>query len=116
LDDSWQSAEKELFTDYELYDYSCPADSNIQIVGYPNPIVGFMFKLHFVRDSTTRVDFLIVNQNFEEIISLDSVHNQEIAMTFEDVITENDSIFRVYYRFVKENNCCYIGHGDIQIK
>jgi len=116
LDDSWQSSEKELFPDYELYNYSCPSDSNNQIVGYPNPILDYMFKLHFDRDSTTRVDFIVVNQNFEEILSLGSVYKQEIAMTFKDVVTEKDSIFRVYYRFVTENNCCYTGHGDIQIK
>lgn len=114
--DFWQSKEKQLFTDYELYDTNCPTDTINQIVGYPNPIVDFRFKLHFVKDSTTRVDFRIVNQNFEKLISLDSVYSHQITLTFKDIVTENDSIYRVYYRFITDNNCEFVGHGDIQIK
>ena len=116
LDDSWQSIEKELFSDYELHDYSCAADPNIRIIGYPNPSVGYIFRLEFPKDSTTRVDFRLVNQNFEKIFSRDSIYSNGIALTFRHLVTENDSMFRMYYRFVTENNCCYIGHGDILVK
>lgn len=115
-DDSWQSKEKELFTDYESYNYYCSINSNIQIVGYPNPVVHYMFMLYLVKDSSTRVDFRIVNQNFEILASYDSIYSQQIAMTFKDIITEHDSIIRIYYRLVKVDNCGFIGHGDILIK
>ncbi|RLD41306.1 MAG: hypothetical protein DRI89_10035 [Bacteroidetes bacterium] len=114
--DNWQIFEKQLFSDFDMYNYGCPIDSNNLIVGYPNPIVDFMFKLHLEKDSTTRVDFRIVNQNFETLISVDSLYKNQIALTFKDIVSENDSIFRVYYRFVTVNNCGFIGHGDIQLK
>ncbi len=115
-DDTWQSIEKELFDDYNIYEYNCSIDSNNQIVGYPNPIVDFMFILHFVKDSSTRVDFRVVNQNFDKLVSVDSIYNNQIAMRFQDILSENDSIIRIYYRFMKENNCGFVGHGDIKIK
>lgn len=116
LNDSWQIKEKQLFADYNLYKYDCPADSNYLIVGYPNPTVDFEFKLHFEKDSTVRVDFRVVNQNFEKLISLDSLYKNNIAFTFRDIVGENDSILRIYYRFVTGSNCGFIGHGDIQIE
>ena len=116
LDDLWQSKEKELFADFDLYNYNYSFDPITQIVGYPNPIVDLMFLLHLEKDSATRIDFRIVNQKFEKMISYDSLYGQEIAMTFKDVITENDSILRIYYRFLKKDNSGFIGHGDILIK
>jgi hypothetical protein len=116
LDDIWQSKEKKLFADYDLYNYNYSSDSIIQIVGYPNPIVDFIFLLHLEKDSATRIDFRIVNQKFEKLISCDSLYGQEIAMTFKDIITENDRIVRIYYRFIKYDNSGFIGHGDILLK
>ncbi len=72
--DNWQIFEKQLFSDFDMYNYGCPIDSNNLIVGYPNPIVDFMFKLHLEKDSTTRVDFMIVNQKFETLISVVSLY------------------------------------------
>jgi hypothetical protein len=72
--------------------------------------------LYLVKDSSTRVDFRIINQNFEILASYDSIYSQQIAMTFKDIITEHDSIIRIYYRLVKVDNCGFIGHGDILIK
>ncbi len=116
LDDIWQGKEIELFADYELYNYNSPINLTNQIVGYPNPIVDSMFLLHIEKDSSTRIDFRIVNQNFEKLISIDSLYVQQIAMTFKDILTENDNMLRIYYRFVQSDNSGFIGHGDILIK
>lgn len=114
-DDNWVDIEKELFTDFNKFNYECLMDSLVEIIAYPNPFDDMVI-IHIDGDSTTRIDYRIVNKEFGIIVSQDSIYNTQIAFTFKDTDTQPDEIFRVYYRIVVENDCAFIGHGDIQIK
>lgn len=113
--DTWLTVEKELFDDYESFVNNCPLDSNLTVYpAYPNPTADLFF-LTFVKDSSARFRIRIVNQQFDKLISADSIYSNNIAIDLNGLITSSDTMVRAYYMFVLNDSCLFKGHGDIKI-
>jgi hypothetical protein len=112
IGENWQDLEKQLFQDFNSYNYKDSNDANFEIIAYPNPFEVSIY-LRLTKKNTTRFDFRVVTQEFNIIISKDSIINNEIYINISDFLNPRDTILRIYYRFIEENNFGYLGHGDL---
>jgi|GEM_PF-1610955 len=116
LDEEWPEIIQDLFEDYNSYEHTCPASNDLIIYpAYPNPGSG-VFSISMERPTDSTFDLLLVNQ-FGAILgeSLDITGNN-ISISTEQLVPEQDSFVRVYYRLTTIDNCAFLGHGDIQLK
>lgn len=108
--DTWSIKEGNLFS--TTYYLGCLPQHNNKIIGYPNPGDG-VFALHIQKDSSTRIEFRLVDENFNTLITHDSIYQNNIALDARTFGIQ-DTV-RLYYKFI-ENNCEFRGHGDILIR
>ena len=112
FDDEWILMEEELFTenssnvcDFNSEDYT--------IIAFPNPCDNDdIVSLHCDVPENKRVEFRIVDENFNVLLSKDSV-STSIWIDIES-LNINIEIIRIYYKVIGDN-CELKGHGDIQV-
>jgi len=107
--DTWVKQEFDLFK--ASYQSGCVQSFKNEIAAYPNPGTGF-FSLQLSKLASTRVEFRLVDENFQTLISSDTLTNSSIHFDIRDFGIKDT--LRLYYRFI-ENNCEFRGHGDILI-
>lgn len=110
--DNWTDKENALFI--EKRDNICNInDFKYSIIAYPNPYDG-IFSMEILKPENSRLAIRMVDQDFNVLISNDSITSHVIALTFRDLNLSNE-IVRIYYKILSED-CELRGHGDIQIK
>ena len=115
LDDTWSSSEQALFSDYANFNDNCPTDSNLVVFpAYPNPTATNLVGLASNLDNNSRLRVRVVDQQFNVLHSQDSITNNNVNLNF-STVSPNDDFVRVYYMVVQNENCIYLGHGDIRL-
>ncbi|PWJ43701.1 hypothetical protein [Sediminitomix flava] len=109
--DNWNSQEHALFEESKQ---TCILNNDmLRILAFPNPIVSD-FNLQIDKNNESLFSYRVVDQNFNLYFSGDSITDQSIRFKLKENIDVKGNILRVYYKVIEEN-CEYIGHGDIEI-
>ncbi len=115
FDSTWFPTEKALFEDYDSFNHNCSVVSGIsECMVFPIPakhIINFVM----AKDSSTQVRIRLVNQQFEQLISIDSLYDDDIQFNLDVFELTSGSIVRMYYVFINKDSCMFKGHGDIKI-
>jgi hypothetical protein len=130
FDDSW-SCEKNYFTDAN-YNTNCTFDTtNLHRTPYafPNPTSIGYFQLSPIGnyslpsdtnvenyDKTIKMEIVVINQRKEKIASYLTNKFDAAGLVVQlDSLDSlaSDTIFRVYYKLIDQNNCVVMGHGDV---
>lgn len=113
LNDDWKKVERNFFDDYDNYNYECEIDTSIKIKALPNPTSENIY-INLTKDENVKFDYRIVNEDWEILLLVDDETNNNFYFNIVELLDDED-IVRMYYRFKKDDNCAYIGHGDIKI-
>lgn len=108
--DIWSEKESDLFSTTHLT--TCNIPYPYHIIAYPNPGNG-IFSLHIDKNLAAHLDVVLVDENFNKLITTDSIIHNSIAFDA-GTFGIHDTV-RLYYKFVN-NNCEFRGHGDIVIE
>jgi len=111
--DEWKAREKNLFEDYDNYEYISLSADTLTIKALPNPTADYLY-LSLIKNENVKFDFRIVNEDWEILHSENDLTNKKISFNLKDYIND-EAIVRIYYRFKTPDNKAYIGHGDIKI-
>ena len=119
-DDVWSSSVQDLFggstntncifedTLMDVYAYPNPTDNYFSVAIGP---IDFLTGAYV--DTSTTVEFMMVNQRHEVVLAKREITNQQmLSLNMSDSLL-TDTIFRIYYKFTDKNNCVRCGHGDV---
>lgn len=114
LNDDWKRKEQSFFDDYDQFTYDCEIDTTIEIKALPNPTSQYVY-FSMIKDTTIKFDYRVVNEEWEVLASEDDITSNNFYFDIVKLLTD-ESIVRIYYRLKVDDNCAYIGHGDIKIQ
>jgi len=109
-DDVWLKQESDLFT--QIHQSGCAQSYDNKVHQYPNPSIG-IFNLVFEKSAETRLELRLVDKSFILLYSNDSILGNHLV--FDSKVFAVKDTLRLYYKFI-ENNCEFMGHGDILIQ
>lgn len=93
-------------------------ESEVQILGYPNPVSSF-FRVHFLLSKSSFVKLIVVNQSMKVLYRTSFIGTGTNLFDIEMNDSKkfpNGKIVRVYYSVSAiDNPNFYVGHGDVLI-